>query len=204
MLRRLLIPAVLSAICAGPAVAREFDTTVETTHRRITWEDFKSDDKTGGRWEKGAWAHVASGIKLDPFQSRTRTDDDGRWFATALEIEAYAVMDKFLSGVARGAKKDEVLTHEQLHFDVTEALARRLTARLLGFEGRGESAASAMQDLQLQVQRAYDEAVDQLRAYQAQYDAETRHSAARKAQKQWSKKIGELFAAATAELEAAR
>ncbi len=204
MLRRTIFAAVLLTVPAVELAGKEFDTPVETTYRQLTWDDFKSGDNTGGRWDRGAWAHVAAGIQLDRFRAETRVEDDGVWFAFAPGIEAYAVMDKFLSGVARGAKKDEVLAHEQLHFDVTEAFARRLTAKLLGLEGRGEDATGAMNDLQSRVQQAYDEAMSELMTYQKRYDSETRHGSVRKQQKRWSRQIGEFFAAATAELEAVR
>jgi hypothetical protein len=204
MTRHALLAALLLTVAAAAASGKELDNPAETTWRQVTWDDFKGGDSTAGRWDTGAWAHLASGIDLDAFESGTRVDDDGSWLATPIAIEAYAVMDKFLSGVARGARKDEVLAHEQLHFDVTEALARRLTARLLGMVGRGDDADAAMRDLQGQVQRAYDETIGELRAYQQRYDSDTRHGGDRKKQKRWSQQIGELFAEATAELAKAR
>ena len=200
-----LLVAGLFVLGAGPAAGKDFDTPVETTYRQLTWDDFKSGDSTGGRWERGAWAHVAAGLRYDAFRAATRGEGEDTWLATPPpEIEVYAVMDKFLSGVARGAEKDEVLAHEQLHFDVTEAFARRLNARILGLEGRGEHAASAERDLDVQIQQAYAEAVAGMQAYQQRYDGETAHGTKKKLQKRWRQQIGELFAAATAELEAAR
>lgn len=204
MTRQALLSALLLTVAAEAASGKDFDNPAETTWRQVTWEDFKGGDSTAGRWDTSSWAHLASGIHLDAFESRTRVDDDGKWFATPIAIEAYGVMDKFLSGAARGARKDEVLAHEQLHFDVTEALARRLTARLLGLEGQGDDDGAAIRDLQNQVQRAYDETIGELRAYQNRYDSQTRHGTDRKQQKRWSQRIGELFAAATAELQKAR
>jgi Bacterial protein of unknown function (DUF922) len=203
-LRTLLSAVLAAAVAVGPVLGKELDNPAETTYRRVTWDDFKGKESTAGRWDVGGWAHLASAIELAPFQAHTRSDGDGSWVATALDVEAYAVMDKFLSAVAPAAKRDEVLAHEQLHFDATEALARRLTARLLALEGRGDGAEAAARDLQDRAQGAYEEAVAELRDVQARYDAETGHGTGRKDQKRWSRQIGELFAAATAELAAAR
>ncbi len=192
----LLLPQLLAA--------REFDTVAETTYRQVTWDDFKGKELRGNRWDDGTWAHIVSGIKIEPFRIATRQDEAGLWLAEPETVDAYGVMDKLLSGAAPGTANLQVLAHEQLHFDVTEAFARRLTVRLLAVVGRGDDPESAVEDLHAKVKVAYDAIDRELFAFQGRYDGETRHGTRRKAQKKWSVRVRELFAAAATELEAAR
>ncbi len=201
------MPAITLALVllALPVTAREYDTVVETTHRKVTWDDFKGKEFRGARWDDGSWAHLASAMVIDSTRIEPRQTEDKGWIALlSRPAEVYAVMDKDMSGAAPGASSPELLAHEQLHFDVTEAFARRLTLQLVPLEGRGQDAASAAEDLQAQMQAAYDKAVAELLVYQNAYDSETRHGTRRKIQKKWSEKVAQLFAEVTTELEQAR
>lgn len=199
--RRLVLLVAVGGLLAGIGQAREFDTVVETTHRKVTWDDFKGREFQGNRWDDGSWAHLTSAMVVEPARIVPRELPDGTWVAVQSQVEAYAVMDKDLSGAAPGASSPELLAHEQLHFDITEAFARRLVPRLDPIEGTGRDARSAVEDLQRKLQEAYDQANKELLAYQNSYDAETRHGTRRKVQKKWSEKAATLFAEATAELE---
>ncbi|MEM7582231.1 MAG: DUF922 domain-containing protein [Acidobacteriota bacterium] len=180
---------------------------VETTHRKVTWDDFKGKAKTPGsaRWDDGSWAHLTSAMVIESTRIVPRQAEDGSWIAElSRSPQVYAVMDKDMSGAAPGANSPELLAHEQLHFDITEAFARRLTIQIASLVGQGSTAPSAVEDLQQKLQSRYDAQARELLAYQNSYDSETRHGIRRKAQKKWSQKVGELFANATAELEQAR
>ena len=203
-IRRIVLVAAAVLAALAPASAKEFDTVVETTYRQVTWEDFKGREFRGNRWEDGTWAHLTSAVVVEPTRIEPRQLGDGRWIAELAGLEVYGVMDKDLSGAAPGAKSEKLLAHEQLHFDVTEAFARRLTVKLQPLTGTGGDAKSAVSDLQEKLQRTYDQSVRELLAYQDRYDAETRHGTRRKAQEKWNETIAALFAAATAELEQAR
>ncbi len=199
-----LVLALALGMPLAPVEAKEFDTVVETTHRKVTWDDFKGKESGGSRWDNGSWAHLTSAMHVEPSRIESREVADGQWIARQRAVEAYGVMDKDLSGVAPGAASPELLAHEQLHFDITEAFSRRLILKLEPIEGVGNSAQSATKDFQVKLQQTYDQAVKELLAYQNRYDDETRHGAKRKAQKKWSEEVAALFAAATAELEQAR
>ncbi len=202
------IPLVALALAplASSVAARDFDTVVETTHRKVTWDDFKGKEFRGTRWNDGSWAHLASAMVIDSTRIEPRqAEGEEGWIAVLGRAgEVYAVMDKDMSGAAPGANSPELLAHEQLHFDITEAFSRRLTLKIAPLRGKGRDAASAVADLQAQLQAAYDAANVELLTYQNAYDSETRHGTRRKVQKKWSAKVDQLLADATTELEQAR
>lgn len=199
-MKRILGILGLTALLATAAVAKEFDTVAETTYRQVTWADFKGREHRGDRWSNGSWAHIVSGIRVDSGELRILQLGDGDWRAALEDADAYAVMDKFLSAASPGAAKPQVLAHEQLHFDLTEAYARRLTAQMIVLEGQGADAEAAGRDLREKLKKAYDDGTGALRQLQDQYDQETANGTVKKAQEQWRERIGEIFSQATAEL----
>lgn len=204
-LARIPLVVLVFATVVPSVAARDFDTVVETTHRKVTWDDFRGKEFRGARWDDGSWAHLASAMVIDSTRIEPRQTEGEGWIAILGRAgDVYAVMDKDLSGAAPGANSPELLAHEQLHFDITEAFARRLTVKLAPLRGKGRDAASAVADLQAQLQSAYDAANTELLTYQNAYDSETRHGTRRKSQKKWSAKAAQLLADATAEREQTR
>jgi hypothetical protein len=74
-----------------------------------------------------------------------------------------------------------MLAHEQLHFDITELFARKLR-KLLEEENIGCND-------QAEVEYFCEKMVEEWRAFQQQYDIETRHSMDRDAQIHWNKLV---------------
>ncbi len=179
-----------------------FDTASETTYRQVTWKDFKGGGQSPpgwNRWRTGSFAHIASGIRPGAYKVEVRDGGD-EWIAFAMELRPYAVMDKFHSAVKPGSKNPEALAHEQLHFDITESVARRLTVELAAVRGRGTDAGAARKDLVRQLEARFAAANQELVELQTLYDRETRNSQVRKKQKKWAVKIDEILRQATEDL----
>lgn len=200
----LLFPALLVAESDGLLGAPRFDNYSEATYKRVTWDDFKGGGRTPpgmNRWTGGTFAHIATGIHLGDYEFADR-EDDGGWVAVALGLRPYAVMDKFHSAVRPGSRNDEVLAHEQLHFDITEATARRLAVEMAALEGRGETAQEARVDLDRKIVERFEQARAELQELQNRYDQEVHGKKGRKRQEEWSAKVETLFAEATEALRA--
>ena len=198
MLPTLMLPSLCLAILVlgAPATALaekiRFDTDTETTHRQITWDDFKGR-LTRSKIEQ---AQISTAIHTAPFDVKMRQLNKGFWVAAPLALEFYAAMSKVQSGAGKAARTDQLLAHEQGHFDLTEIMARRLGQKLVGVEGQGASAAQARSNVISKIEQAHREAVDALHAWQAEYDRETQHGVHRRRQRVWSEKISELLRAA--------
>ncbi len=181
-----------------------FDTVAETTYRQVTWKDFKgggTNPAGWNRWTKGSFAHIASGIRAGAYKIEV-AEDGGEWIAWAVELRPYAVMDKYQSAVKHGSRNPEILAHEQLHFDVTESVARRITVELAAMRGRGGTADAASEDLTGQLEARFAGVNDELLDIQTRYDSETRNSQNRKKQKKWAAEIEEMLRQATENLVA--
>ncbi|MBZ0115092.1 MAG: hypothetical protein K8J08_21730 [Thermoanaerobaculia bacterium] len=179
-----------------------FDTRIETTHRQLTWEDFQGAGKTQGRWGNGWNAHIVTTLRLNHFEIVTSQTAEGSWTARAPSAEAFAVMDKTLSGSASVAKEDRVLAHEQLHFDLAETWARRLSAELREVQAQSDRESLARLDLKAQFSRLQAAYWEELLAMQEVYDDETVHGTRKKNQKEWSRKITTWFDEAGKALDA--
>ena len=204
--RAVVLSLLLSLIPGlGPERASAFtpfDTMTEATHRQIRWEDFKGGAKQLSRWHDGWAAHIVTQVRLSHFALEVVEESPGIWIVRAPQAEAYAVMDKTLSGAASIAKDSRVLAHEQLHFDLAESWAMRLSFTLRGLEGRGTSEDLARLDLKSKVDRIHRSYFQELETVQGQYDDESVHGTRKKLQKLWAKKITAWFGEARAALEA--
>jgi hypothetical protein len=131
----------------------------------LSWKDFKGipDSKHGG-------ALTASGFYYN-FKCENGV----------AEWEVGAVFFPEKSYVNPQVRHPYMLAHEQLHFDITELFARKLRKQLsegnIGCEDQAE------------VEYLCERMVEEWRAFQQQYDIETRHSMERDAQVFWNSMI---------------
>lgn len=183
---------VAAVMVVGPATAASrIDHEAETTWRTLTWDDFRGSLRRGQQA-----AGIATNIVIELGASTVDEAEPGVWVARPVGQSVYAVMDKLRSGVGPGGKTDEILAHEQLHFDLAEVQARRLHAELLAIEARGASEQAARNRLVAAVNAAYSTHVQALARMQAEYDAESVHGTRRKQQRKWAKGVTAMLAAA--------
>ncbi|HEX9735347.1 MAG TPA: hypothetical protein VGG06_25545 [Thermoanaerobaculia bacterium] len=208
-MRRGILAAAL-VLLAAPAAAQQrhlgapvYDTEAETTHRQISWDDFKSRATGRGLSRWGEWVLLATRLRLGGYEIGTRREDGGEWVATATGLRPYAMMEKLLSGASSGGRTKSSLAHQQRLFDLAEAQARRLAAELVGATGRGELPYDAEQDLRYQIDTAFDRAQRELTDLQQRYTDETRGGEDRAEERRWAEEIARMFDEATAALAAA-
>jgi hypothetical protein len=115
--------------------------------------------------------------------------------ARARNPSVYALMNKLQSGAQVGGRTERNLAHEQIHFDITEFLARRLLRELREMTVEGPSASETLQrDLLLAIERRYNETLADLQRLQQQYDGETSNGRRTGAQKKWAEKAASMLA----------
>lgn len=186
--------------------APSFDTISETTYRQLTWDDFRGKGQAPpgwGRWSRGSYAHINAGLRLGRVEVSVSQEGEA-WRATAPGIRPFAIMDKSFSAVLPGSRNDYTLAHEQLHFDIAETMARRLSVELAGLTGRGSTVEEARADLEQQVQARFAAGAQALNDLQAQYDGETENGGNKRKQKKWAAAVSEMFREATEALAAQR
>jgi len=189
---RSLTLALLAGLVAipGPSLAAaRIDHEAECTHKRLTWDDFRGPLVNG---QQVAW--ISATIVLEPVLVDLRAADKGRAIARAENPIVYALMNKLASGAQKGGRTDRNLDHEQVHFDLTEYLARRLTRELRALTVEGDTPSQELhRRLLLEVERLYGATLAELERVQAQYDGETGHGTRAGAQKRWQRRAAALL-----------
>ena len=90
---------------------------------QLKWSDFKREPVKSSEY----FAVTNSGIKYSWSSSF-----DGTSYAFSFEVNSYFNPNE--SWVKKGKKTDELLNHEQLHFNISELHARSLRSKLNNFE----------------------------------------------------------------------
>nr|WP_298793572.1 DUF922 domain-containing protein [uncultured Allomuricauda sp.] len=81
---------------------------------------------------------------------------------------------------------DLILSHERLHFDITELFARKMRDKL--------NRTSFSDNVKAEIRKIYKEILTELKEFQSQYDWETNFSRNAAKQLEWNKKIAEALA----------
>ena len=181
---------VWSVAMARPlAAASKVDHEAECTYKQLTWDDFRGPIMNG---QQVAW--IVATIMLDPVRIDMVDKEGGGAVARVRNPGVYALMNKLESGAQRGGRTEENLRHEQIHFDLTEFLARRLSRELreMTLEGPAQSQ-ELQQKILLAVQQRFNETLVELQRLQMQYDGETSHGRRASAQRKWVEKAAELL-----------
>ncbi|MER3374139.1 MAG: DUF922 domain-containing protein [Allomuricauda sp.] len=82
---------------------------------------------------------------------------------------------------------ENTLSHEQLHFDISELFARKMRDRL--------ERTSFSDDVKAEIRKIYKEILEELKDFQDQYDWETNFSRNREKQLEWNQKIAQALQA---------
>ncbi|NER12241.1 DUF922 domain-containing protein [Leptobacterium flavescens] len=134
--------------------------------RKLTWADFKGDPD----YDTDAAATTASGISYKLSAGIT-----GDKVNLKCEVKTYFYPQS--SWYKKELSDSIVLSHEQLHFDITELHARKLRKRIE--EG------SFTADVKAEVRAIYAEVNDALRLKQRAYDNATDFSRDHPKQREW-------------------
>ncbi|MCW3078027.1 MAG: hypothetical protein JWO32_2636 [Bacteroidetes bacterium] len=139
-------------------------------NRPLTWDDFN------GKPER---RFAAASTHYDILKSLSSKDKS----TATVKIEA--VFFRHKSWKNKDWLSDEILAHEQKHFDIVELYARKLRKALKENKFRSYS------ELENKLQALYDQFDDEMDLYQDKYDEETDGSMKGTQQRAWQKKITE-------------
>jgi hypothetical protein len=183
---------VMSLGVVGPSAGvSRVDHEAETTYRKLTWDDFRGPVING---QQVAW--VSAIVVLEPVRVEMKLREGGGGAVARVRNPAvYALMNKLESGARPGARDDRNLAHEQIHFDLTEYLARRLSRALRELTVEGPTATEELQrNLLVAVEKLNNETQTEYLRLQRQYDGETANGTKASAQKKWARQAAELLA----------
>lgn len=165
---------VLFIISSFQSKMPDMGETITWSPTKLTWDDFKK--KISGNTIEAACTVWGIYISNHPKQ-----------VSDTFYFDVHAFFSKTLS--AKNTKKesltDNVLTHEQKHFDITEVYARMLRKDL------EEAKFKNVTDFYKSVQLMYNKESSACNKEQAEYDNETKHSMNIDEQEKWNKKVAE-------------
>lgn len=142
---------------------------------RLTWGDFRAEPPESRRIA----ATTASGISY----SYNAAGSGGR-YTLDYQVDTYFYPDK--SWYHPESCDEVVLSHEQLHFDISELFARKFRKRLEEGVFTG--------NVKAEVRRIFADINRELSEFQNRYDRETDFSRNRAAQFQWNEAIAGMLA----------
>ncbi len=149
--------------------------TIAWTEVRLTWKDFKAEPPRSGR----VAATTASGISYQFSTSGTKNA-----LSIDFVIATHFYPEKSWYNPVLG--DDFVLSHEQLHFDITELFARKLRKEL-------SETTFTHENVKSKVKAIYNKNNKALNDYQNRYDEATNFSRYLEQQMLWNKKIAEAL-----------
>ena len=150
------------------------DTITYRNYNTLKWNDFKADVPEGTLFS----ASVSTGMSYNwSYSTRGGIID----FKYEIEAKLY----RNLSWSKYKKEKEDVLKHEQFHFEITELFARKFRKALAEYEiGRS---------IRKDISKIYENLEKQRVAMQLLYDKETEHSIIKEAQLAWESKIALLL-----------
>lgn len=141
--------------------------------RPLKWGDFLAS------YSSGYEAHIDWRVR---YNYRRQPVDD----KYLMEFRVQNLFFPNLSWVKLGSESDELLKHEQLHFDICELYARKL---YISF-----TKATYSSRYRAEIKKIASTNFNELRQSQNNYDAETNHSLNKTLQAEWERKIATLLA----------
>ena len=158
-------------VAMGTGYAQGDDEAIPwSSNRKLTWEDFKGEAPVKDR----AAATTASGIT---YQFATLRSPD----KMAIDYTVTTFFYPYKSWYQAHLCESLILSHEQLHFDISELYARKMRARM--------ATATFTSNVKAEVKAIYREILEDLEAFQDLYDKETNFSRNREQQLLWNAKI---------------
>jgi hypothetical protein len=150
-------------------------------NRKLSWNDFQgkiSNDKiyevinvNNENEEDGARSRVAIALNF-----QCKAGKANHIITTEFE--------KNNSWVIPSRKTEDLLNHEQIHFDIAEIFARKLRSKLSTLKSPCDRSS---------VLTLYQSIDNELVDFQKQYDIETSHGTSKNKQQEWSSKVNNLL-----------
>lgn len=150
---------------------QDYETISWNDDRRLSWDDFQGKAPINSR----AAAITASGIT---YRFSTSGTSDNMEVDFKIDTFFYPTKSWYQSELV----DDVILSHEQLHFDISELYARKMEARLA-------KETFTHSNVKSKVRSIYKEILKEVDDFQNQYDDETNFSRDREQQEIWNEKI---------------
>ncbi|MEP3208746.1 MAG: DUF922 domain-containing protein [Maribacter sp.] len=150
---------------------QDYDTISWSAERRLSWDDFQGKAPLNAR----AAAITASGISYRFSTSGTKDNME-----VDFQIDTFFYPTK--SWYQPELSDEVILSHEQLHFDISELYARKMKARLA-------EETFTYSNVKAKVKSIYRDILKELNDFQNQYDDETNFSRNREQQLIWNEKM---------------
>ncbi len=167
---RFLLVLTIVTQCVG----QEQEAIMWKPDLKLSWPDFKARPAS----RSGIAAITASGIS---YEFSTRNDKDG--FSLDFSVNTYFYPEK--SWYQPDVCDLVVLSHEQLHFDISELFARKFRDIL--------NKKKFTRNVKSEVQAIFKKINKELAEFQEIYDEETNYSRDREQQMLWNRKIAEAL-----------
>ncbi|WP_350292320.1 DUF922 domain-containing protein [uncultured Croceitalea sp.] len=142
---------------------------------RLTWDDFKGVVPP----DSAPAATTASGISYKYSANLLHHE-------VQLDFEVNAFFYPNESWYKPDVCNNLILSHEQLHFDISELFARKMRKRL--------NETSFSDNVKAEIRKIYKETLKALSDYQDRYDWETNFSRNREQQLRWNEQIAKALA----------
>ncbi|MEX0290509.1 MAG: DUF922 domain-containing protein [Flavobacteriaceae bacterium] len=155
-------------------LSQEYETILWSSDHRLSWDDFKAKPSGPSR----AAAITASGISY-----QFSTMESNGEYELDYTVSTYFYPNK--SWYQPEVCDEVILSHEQLHFDISELFARKM--RRILEETR------FTKNVKSEVKSIYRKINKELAEFQNLYDDETNFSRDREQQLLWNKKIAEAL-----------
>ncbi|GGD42485.1 hypothetical protein GCM10011361_06810 [Muriicola marianensis] len=163
-----MLCGLVSCLCSGqedPSILWEPD-------YRLSWSDFKAPPPPDSQ----VAATTASGIAYS-----FSAIEEGREMKVDWTVASYFYPES--SWYRPELANPNILSHEQLHFDISELFARRMREKIRRFRFSSE--------VKAEMRAIYNETIEEMREFQRRYDAETNYSRAEDKQREWNRMIAE-------------
>ncbi len=141
---------------------------------RLSWSDFKAIPPADSQ----VAATTASGIayRFSALEERGEMKVD-------CTVETYFYPEA--SWYRPEKANANILSHEQLHFDISELFARRMRKKVAGYRFTS--------DVKAEMRAIYTETIEEMRDFQKRYDQETNYSRAEEKQREWNHMIAQAL-----------
>ncbi len=154
--------------------SQDYETIAWSPEIKLTWKDFKGEAPSNDR----AAATTASGIS---YQFATNSIDG----EIELDYEVSTFFYPNKSWYQPNLCDSVILSHEQLHFDISELFARKMRSRL--------ASGTFTQNVKSEVKIIYKKILEELEEFQNLYDDQTNFSRDLEQQLIWNNKIEEAL-----------
>jgi hypothetical protein len=146
------------------------DTIIWSSEKKLTWKDFNGKVPNTNY---GAQSNCMFTYSMDPEVK------DG---VIKLKMKAFACFSRYTSWVKDDKQQDDLLAHEQLHFDICELFMRQLRKKLF-------TTSLNPMEYDKQIRDFFNAEWDSYQDEQKIYDTETRHGLEKDIQEKWKKNI---------------